>query len=258
MTRSPAPPRAAVSVLFGSAVHLGGRMQRSGNQSAATTPRRAATTRVATRAQRGAATSSGACDRRGAAAGPRQRDLDQADAGGPAPRPTSSTSSPAAAAAGDAEPHGGRAPALGAIELDIRSAVRSAAPAAGRRRAAWRRRSRRRQSSCTSDSARSTGSRNQPRSTASFSSGCSRGRRSLASSRPLGRLARGHWDGPLPARYHGSRAPAGWTWSDPAARETRLHTRANGTGGELVERWATAHGAATVDVVASAIGAAGA
>ena len=69
--------------------------------------------------------------------------------------------------------------------------------------------------------------------------------------------ARGHWDGPLPARYHGSRAPAAWTWSDPAARETRLHTRADGTGGELVERWAAQHGSVTVDVVASAIGDAG-
>jgi hypothetical protein len=68
--------------------------------------------------------------------------------------------------------------------------------------------------------------------------------------------ARGRWEGPLPARYHGSRAAAAWTWSDPAAHDTRLHTRADGTGGELVERWATAHGAATVDVVASAVDAA--
>ena len=67
---------------------------------------------------------------------------------------------------------------------------------------------------------------------------------------------RGRWGGPLPVRYHGSRAAAAWTWSDPAARDTRLHTRADGTGGELVERWATAHGAATVDVVANAVDAA--
>lgn len=65
--------------------------------------------------------------------------------------------------------------------------------------------------------------------------------------------ARGHWVGPLPARYHGSRAPAAWTWSDRAARDTRIHTRADGSGGESVERWATAHGAATVDVIASAL-----
>ncbi len=68
--------------------------------------------------------------------------------------------------------------------------------------------------------------------------------------------ARGHWVGQLPARYHGSRAAAAWSWSDPAARDTRLHTRADGTGGEPIERWATAHGAATVDVVASAVDAA--
>jgi len=66
--------------------------------------------------------------------------------------------------------------------------------------------------------------------------------------------ARGRWVGPLPVSYHGSRAVAAWTWSDPAARDTRLHTQADGTGGELVERWATAHGAATVDVIASAVG----
>ena len=68
--------------------------------------------------------------------------------------------------------------------------------------------------------------------------------------------ARGRWVGPLPARYHGSRAPAAWTWSDPAARDTRLHTRADGTGGEPVERWAAQLGAATVDVIATTIDAA--
>jgi hypothetical protein len=67
--------------------------------------------------------------------------------------------------------------------------------------------------------------------------------------------ARGRWDGPLPVRYHGSRAPMGWTWSDKAARDTRIHTLADGTGGESIERWATAHGAATVDVIAFGIGA---
>ena len=60
--------------------------------------------------------------------------------------------------------------------------------------------------------------------------------------------ARGHWDGPLPVHYHGARAAWGWTWSDRAARDTRIHTLADGTGGEPIERWATAHGAATVDV----------
>jgi len=68
--------------------------------------------------------------------------------------------------------------------------------------------------------------------------------------------ARGCWIGPLPARYHGTRAPLAWTWSDPAARDTRLHTRSDGTGGEPVERWVTQLGAATVDVVATAIDAA--
>jgi hypothetical protein len=34
--------------------------------------------------------------------------------------------------------------------------------------------------------------------------------------------ARGHWDGPLPVRYHGARAAFGWTWSDRAARDTRI------------------------------------
>jgi hypothetical protein len=65
--------------------------------------------------------------------------------------------------------------------------------------------------------------------------------------------ARGRRVGPLPARYHGSRSPWGWTWSDPAASDTRLHTRSDGTGGELVERWAVRLGAATVDIVASAV-----
>jgi len=67
---------------------------------------------------------------------------------------------------------------------------------------------------------------------------------------------RGRWVGPLPARYHGTRAPLAWTWSDPAARDTRLHTRSDGTGGEPVERWAAQLGATTVDVVATAIDAA--
>lgn len=66
--------------------------------------------------------------------------------------------------------------------------------------------------------------------------------------------ARGRWVGLLPARYHGTRAPWAWSWSDPAARDTRIHTRADGTGGEPIERWATAHGAATVDVIAFDIG----
>ena len=65
--------------------------------------------------------------------------------------------------------------------------------------------------------------------------------------------ARGRWVGPLPARYHGTHAPLAWTWSDPAARDTRIHTRPDGTGGEPIERWATAHGGATVDVTATAI-----
>jgi hypothetical protein len=68
--------------------------------------------------------------------------------------------------------------------------------------------------------------------------------------------ARGRWVGPLPARYHGTRAPLAWTWSDPAARDTRIHTRSDGTGGEPIERWATQHGAATVDVIATALDAA--
>jgi A nuclease of the HNH/ENDO VII superfamily with conserved WHH len=68
--------------------------------------------------------------------------------------------------------------------------------------------------------------------------------------------ARGHWVGPLPARYHGTHTPLAWTWSDPAARETRLHTLSDGTGGEPIERWATQHGAATVDVIATALDAA--
>ena len=70
-------------------------------------------------------------------------------------------------------------------------------------------------------------------------------------------LARGRWVGPLPARYHGTRAAAAWTWSDRAARDTRLHTRSDGTGGEPVERWAAQLGAATVDIMASAVDDAG-
>lgn len=63
--------------------------------------------------------------------------------------------------------------------------------------------------------------------------------------------ARGRWVGSLPVRYHGSRAAMAWAWSDRAARDTRLHTRSDGTGGEPVERWAAQLGAATVDIVAS-------
>ena len=37
-------------------------------------------------------------------------------------------------------------------------------------------------------------------------------------------------------------------WSELAARETRLPTRADGTHGVLVEIWAARHGAVTVDV----------
>lgn len=58
------------------------------------------------------------------------------------------------------------------------------------------------------------------------------------------------------SRAHGTRAPWAWSWSDPAARDTRIHTRADGTGGEPIERWATAHGAVTVDVIAVDVGAA--
>jgi hypothetical protein len=68
--------------------------------------------------------------------------------------------------------------------------------------------------------------------------------------------ARGRWVGPLPVRYHGSRVAAVWSWSDPAARETRLHTQPDGSDGVTVEAWAVQHGAVTVDVVASAIDAA--
>jgi hypothetical protein len=65
--------------------------------------------------------------------------------------------------------------------------------------------------------------------------------------------ARSRWVGLLPAHYHGTRTTLAWTWSDPAARDTRLHTRSDGTGGEPIERWATQHGAATVDVIATAL-----
>lgn len=36
----------------------------------------------------------------------------------------------------------------------------------------------------------------------------------------------------------------------------QIHTRAGGTAGEPIERWATTHGAATIDVTATAIDAA--
>jgi hypothetical protein len=41
--------------------------------------------------------------------------------------------------------------------------------------------------------------------------------------------------------------------SDPTARDTHLHTFADGTGGEPVERWAVQLGAATVGVIATGI-----
>ena len=68
--------------------------------------------------------------------------------------------------------------------------------------------------------------------------------------------ARGHWEGALPARYHGQHAAAAWSWSDPAARDTRLNTQADGTGGVPIEAWAVQHGAVTIDVVAESIDAA--
>ena len=65
--------------------------------------------------------------------------------------------------------------------------------------------------------------------------------------------ARAHWVGALPIRFHGVHAGEGWTWSDPAARDTRIRTHADGSGGISIEDWAARHHATAVDVTAVAI-----
>ena len=61
--------------------------------------------------------------------------------------------------------------------------------------------------------------------------------------------ARAHWEGRLPIQFHGARGHT-WTWSSPAARETRLQANADGTGGMSIEAWAQRIGAVSVDVFA--------
>lgn len=61
--------------------------------------------------------------------------------------------------------------------------------------------------------------------------------------------ARAHWEGRLPIQFHGARGHT-WTWSNPAARETRLQANADGTGGMSIEAWAQRIGAVSVDVFA--------
>ena len=63
--------------------------------------------------------------------------------------------------------------------------------------------------------------------------------------------ARAHWDGRLPITFHGAHG-RGWTWSNPAARETRIQTSPDGTGGKSIEAWAQGVGATSVDVFAQA------
>lgn len=62
---------------------------------------------------------------------------------------------------------------------------------------------------------------------------------------------RAHWNGHLPITFHGTHGKA-WTWSNPAARDTRLQIRPDGTGGISIEAWAKQIGANSVDVFAQA------
>jgi len=66
--------------------------------------------------------------------------------------------------------------------------------------------------------------------------------------------AKATWEGPLPQHFHGDHRDGRWRWDDAAsARTVRVHTRADGTGGELVEAWAGAMHAARLEIFAEPI-----
>lgn len=50
--------------------------------------------------------------------------------------------------------------------------------------------------------------------------------------------AKGHWDGPLPRTYTGTRSGAGWQWDDPSGKSVKVNTQRDGRGGQSVEAWA--------------------
>jgi hypothetical protein len=63
--------------------------------------------------------------------------------------------------------------------------------------------------------------------------------------------ARARWEGPLPKHLHGRHVGARWDWDDAtSARTVRMHTHADGTGGETVEAWAGQLHAARVEIFA--------
>jgi len=66
--------------------------------------------------------------------------------------------------------------------------------------------------------------------------------------------AKARWEGPLPQHFHGDHSAGRWRWDDTAsARSVRIHMRADGTGGELVEAWAARLEAARVEIFAEPI-----
>ena len=66
--------------------------------------------------------------------------------------------------------------------------------------------------------------------------------------------AKATWEGPLPQHFHGDHRNGTWHWDDAAsARSVRVHTQADGTGGESVEAWAARRNAARVEIFAEPI-----
>jgi len=66
--------------------------------------------------------------------------------------------------------------------------------------------------------------------------------------------AKATWEGPLPQHFHGDHRKGTWHWDDAAsARSVRIHTQADGTGGESVEAWAARLHAARVEIFAEPI-----
>jgi hypothetical protein len=66
--------------------------------------------------------------------------------------------------------------------------------------------------------------------------------------------AKATWEGPLSQHFHGDHRGGTWHWDDAAsARSIRVHTQADGTGGESVESWAVRLHAARVEIFAEPI-----
>ncbi len=58
--------------------------------------------------------------------------------------------------------------------------------------------------------------------------------------------SRARWDGALPLLYTGTRAGDRWTWDNTGAKTVYVNTSENGSGGDAVEKWATAQNAERV------------